>query len=236
MSWEQLEALVGDNAEMAGVVKTLKESSTTMTNNYNALEKTNQGLLSDLTKFKAGNTLVKQSLGIDNLNEESLTEALSKLKGKSNDDKLVAEIDNYKNQLESQKNNFETEKGSLINEIRQLKNGSKLNEVIAGAGVIDDASARSDLAMIVQNMMSYNDKNETVFLNEDGTTKFNVNNQPFTMEDAVNEVLTKRPYLKAGDVKGGSGARESNGNANNNIKTNGSKEDLVNSIAKKYNL
>lgn len=235
MSWEQLESLVGDNAEAVEIVKSLKTNTNELANKYNALEQTNSGILEDLSKYKQGNKLVKEKLGLENLNEESLNEALNKAKSTKGDDKLVAEIENYKKQLNSQKNGFESEKDSLINEIRQLKNGSKLNEVIAGAGVIDDASARSDLSMIVQSMMSYNDKNETVFLNEDGTTKFNANNQPFTMEDAVKEVLEQRPYLKAGDVKGGGNSRESRGGTQD-LKINGSKNDRINAIAQKYNL
>ena len=56
MSWEKLEVLASSDTEVLGFIKSQKESSDTLVTKVNTLETTNNGLLTDLKKFKQGNS------------------------------------------------------------------------------------------------------------------------------------------------------------------------------------
>jgi len=203
MSFEKLKGLIGDSPEAMEVVQSLEASATSNIETINNLERKVSDVTLTRDKFKEGNATVKRILGLDAINEDTLKSVIDG-KGKG-DEGLTAEIDNLKNMLSLKDGEFDTEKNGLITQIRELKNGSQLNEIIAKSGVVDDATARADLAKVVQSMISYDDDNNVIFLNDDKqTTKFNGSN-PFTMQDAVQEALNQRAYLKGPDGKGGSG-------------------------------
>lgn len=205
--WEKALGLVGDNAELKGILESLEKTSQENVNKIGTLEKDLLKVTETRDTYKLGNKLIKEKLGIDKVDEESITEAL---KGKTGD--VNKEVENYKKQMSQQSQEFETEKNQYIADIRDLKNGQNLSELVSSAGVLDEQTARKDVINIVKGMMSYNDKNEAVYLKEDGTTRFNSENKPFSTADAIQSVLSERPYLKATTAKSGDGV-QGNGNS-----------------------
>lgn len=239
MTIEKMIELAGSDQAFVDGLKLLQTNTNNNVERINSLETQLTDVKSTRDSFKSGNALVKNLLGLEKINEDTLNEYLANNKKSSGDEKLLAEIDNYKNQMEKQGSDFGAEKDGLISQIRELKNGTLLSDAIAKAGIIDDGVARSDLANTIKGMMSYNDKNEVVFLNDDGaTTKFNAGGQPYSINDAIVSELEKRPYLKGTDVKSGGGASGNDGSgASGTGKANlaGSKEERMNYIAEKYN-
>ena len=135
---------------------------------------------------------------------------LKSSKGGKGDEKLLAEIDNLKNQLSTNDNAYKEDSNKLIGQIRELSLGSQLTDIIGTSNIIDDPTARKDAMSAVKSMMSFNEKNEPIFVKEDGTTRFNANGGAYSMQDAINEVLEQRPYLMSKDTRSGGGSQSNN--------------------------
>lgn len=210
MNFEQLLALVGDNVEAQTFIKGVQETQETNVQTINKNESLINNLKGDLEKFKQGNSLVKSKLGLEQLNEESLSEALSKYSKSKDDVVSKAEYENIKAELEKINGKYQEDTSKFNSTIQELKLGTQLQDLIAGTSILPEA--RQDALQIVKSMMKFNENNEPVFLNEDGTTKYH-NGKPFGLADAVSSLQETRPYMFSRDTKSGGGTQPNNGSA-----------------------
>jgi len=209
--FEKLKELVGDNsnalAEIENAQKALQDSTSTI----NKLEKTNGDLLVEVKKFKEGNSLVKNELGLDELNSDTIKQALSKFKKDDN-----AEVANLQKQLESVTNDYE---GKLKDATGKL-NGFVMESALSQTGLAQKAANAKAYEALKNDVLSGAtlDGGNIVFKNEDGTTRYGNNGKPYGLSDRVAEIEASEdyaPFLKATN-KGGSGtnpSQNSNGQA-----------------------
>ena len=213
MSFEKLMALISDNAEMVSFTKSLQESTTSNIERINTLEKTNGDLLGEIKNFKLGNNLVKDSLGLENLNQETLMEALNKLKSTKGNDKSLAEIESLKKLIEKTAldkdyvvNDYETKLSdmALTNSLRDLGIGGLVTSPIAEKLILEQLKAGAT-----------RDGDKVVYKNADGSTIYDGTNvmTPQARLKAMQEDTNFKPFFK-GDVKSGSSARDGNNNNN----------------------
>lgn len=213
MSLEEVKKALSENSELVAYVEGLSNKASnvdTLTNKVNEFENKFNDAVSTRDKAKANLSLVKNTFGLEEITEEALSELKNSKNGKG-DEKLLAEIDNLRSQMSTNDNAYKEDSNKLINEIRELRLGSQLSDLIATSNIIDDQTARKDAMNAVKSMMSFNEKNEPIFLKEDGTTRFNANGGTYSMQDAINDVLQQRPYLMARDTKSGGDSRGNSG-------------------------
>ena len=233
MDFEKLMELVGDNDEAKNFVKGVQETQETNVQTINKNENLINNLKDDLGKFKKGNELVKTKLGIDQLNEDSLNEALQ-TKNKGGDEKLIKEIENLKSELDSTSSKYEDTVKQYNSQIQELKVGSKLDDISSNFEFVDN-QARKDAITFVKQQMKFNENNEPVFLNEDGTTKY-LDGKPMGLDDAFKSIESERPYMFAPSTKGGSQSTSNDGGTPNTSNVGGDSKQREQYFKEKFNL
>jgi len=208
MTLEELLELVKDNSEATKFINGLQDTNNTNVQTINKNETLINNLKTDLDKFKAGNSLVKEKLGLDQLNGDTLSEALTKLKSGKGDDGLKAEIENLQKMLNDSNVATETLKSDFANKERDWNTKDIISKYVNHESVIP--TARQDVENRIRNAMSYDENNQPVFLNEDGTTKY-INGQKADFETMYAEVKTNSPHLFKGETKSGSDAQANQG-------------------------
>lgn len=208
MSFAKLKELIGDNAEAIKIVDELESTSNTNVETINNLEKSIGEIKETRDKYKNGNSLVKNLLGLENINEETLNDYLSKNKKQGADETLTKEIDNLKKELENSNIKYQDLVNTSNTQIQDLKLGTQLSDLVGSLNIIPEA--RQDAIAIVKASMSFDENNNPIFRNEDGTTKY-VDGKVMTLEHAVKGLEQSRPYMFAGDTKSGGGSQSNNG-------------------------
>ena len=209
--FEELKGFVGDNQDALELIKKIETSSTDNVVKINTLERQVTDITTTRDKFKTGNTLVKSVLGLDSLNEETLTDAIKALKGsKGGDNASLAEIENLKNLLAAAGTETNTLKSGYESQISTMG----LDNAIANSGVgIDIANA--EMFGIVKDLVkqgaSFED-GKVVYKNQDGTTLYHNGTTPLTISDRVNTLKNNPSYsgLFKPVGSGGSGAPAGN--------------------------
>ena len=201
MSWKKLETLIGDDVELKTFVATQQVSATTNTESINKLELKNTDLLKEVKNFKQGNTLVKELLGVEQINEETVKEALGK---KGGDETLKSEIDNWKSkyvdletQLSTNSNeyNAKLQDMALTNSIRDLGIGAIASTSMSEKIILDSLKQGATL-----------DGDKIVYKNADGTTAFNGSEvvTPQSKLESLKANAEYAPFFKP-DVSSGGG-------------------------------
>lgn len=209
MDFQKLLELVSDNQEAQSFIKGVQETQETNVQTINKNETLITNLKGDLEKFKQGNSLVKSKLGLEQLNEDSLSEALSKLNKNGGDEALKNEIANLQKLLEEAKTQSTQLENNYVDQIRELKTGATLKDIIAKAGVIEEAY--DDAYSIAKSMMSFDENHNPIFKNADGTTKYLSNGKPMTMEDLPSVLKETKSYMFPRETKSGGGSKGSDG-------------------------
>lgn len=209
MSWEKLKALASSDAEVLGFIESQISSSTELVNKVNGLEATNSGVLADLKKFKQGNSLVKDSLGLEEVNSDTIKEALEKLKGAKGDDKLMNEISNLKTLLET----ANTDKQTLETDYQGKLSNMAMTNSLRDLGIGALANGAMSEKMILEHLKTgaVLDGENIVYKKEDGSTLYDGTTlvTPASRLESLKTNDDWKPFLKA-DISGGSGSRESN--------------------------
>ena len=143
-----------------------------------ALQDTNKQLTERVNQLESINTdLVAQKKDLKQKVEDGVT-----------DEDMKAELANYKAQLDQ----VESDKQSLTDGYTKEMNSMKMASQLKEMGVeVHNTDAMNAVVELTLNEATYKDGG-FVFLNEDGTTKFNNANKDFSIQDKINE-------LKGGD-------------------------------------
>lgn len=207
--YDKIIELAGSDSEMVAFLKAEQENSNNNVARIQTLEKTNSGLLDEVKTFKQGNTLIKESLGLEQVNSDSISEALGKLKNAKGDDKLVNEINNLKGLLES----ANSEKESIVNDYESKISNNALTNSLRDLGV--DALGINPMASKM--MLDYLKEGATldgdnIVYKKDGVTEYSGTNvlTPKDKLEAMKSDDNWKAFIK-GDVNSGTGGRESTG-------------------------
>jgi len=234
MDFEKLRSFVGDNEDGINYVDKIEKEANELVEKVNSLETAKNGTLEDLKKFKQGNSLVKEKLGLEQLNEEALDEALKGLGNSKADEKTKAEIEQLKSKLdEANKQKDETVQQyenrlsdmALTNNIRDLGVGQLASTKIAEQTILSELKKGAVL-----------DGDKIVYKNEDGSTVYN-GTSIMTPDKKLEQMRSDenwKPFFRA-DVKSGGGASESKGDGSAN-KIGGSKQERTEAIRQKFKL
>lgn len=198
MSFAKLLEIVKDNEEAVALVKGLQTSSESLTKEVNRLELVANEAIDKRNKIKS---VVKGTLGVDEITEEALKSLISSSKG---DDKSKAEIENLQKQLAELANSKVTIEQSYKQKIQTMN----LEREIASLGISDEVipTKLDYLNFRVRQGLSFNDDGMPMFLNDDGSTKY-VNGKPMTLQDRYSEILEKEPDLFKPNTKSGTGGQ-----------------------------
>lgn len=215
MDFKELLALVGDNAEAKTFIQGVEEQSNLNVQTINKNETLINGLKQDLSKFKEGNSLVKELLGVEQVNKDSLSEALGKLKNTKGDDAFKAELDNKEKVIQDLNSKLNDTVNQMTTQTREYNTSGIISKYANDESVI--STAKDDVAMIMKSMLQYNESNEPVFLNSDGTTKY-INNKPAGFDDVFAEIRSSKPHLFNKTTKDGGGTQSNNNNGQTSFK------------------
>ena len=216
MSWDKVKTLLKEDAEGLALVESLEETSKTNTATINALETKTSGLAEDLSKFKLGNNLVKSVLGIDQLNEDTLKEALAS-RGKGGDEKLLAEIDNYKKINESLVNDKATLSSDYETKIKTMALTNNLRDL----GIDGQASSpRAAKALLDELKEDATFENDSIVYKKNGVTLFGNDNKPLTPQQRFSEMKSNQEYsgFFKPDIASGGGKPPLSGKLPDNLK------------------
>ena len=97
---------------------------------------------------------------------------------------------------------------SFNTQIRELKLGTQLSDLLVKNGVLPNAVKSASRE--VSQMMKYDDNNNPIFLNDDGSTKY-LNGKPMGLADAVTDIKTTHDYMFSRDTKSGGGSQGNDG-------------------------
>ena len=209
MSLELLEKLAveSNNAEIINAVGSVKESYRTNVERLSFLEK---DIKKAVEKRDEQSQLVKNKLGIKELSEEALEEALSKLKGNSSND---GEIKNLTTMVEMLK----TEKEAIEASYKSKINSYKIERALSDLGAREEAEGKKAYDIILNEIsdgIEFDENGNIVFKAKDGTTVRNTDGSPISLADKYNQLkdsdelsfLFKKKRSKSGTGSGGAGS------------------------------
>ena len=192
MSFEKLKTLVGDSAESLGIIKTLEETASNNVKTINDLERRVTEVSDTRDKYKMGNSTVKSLLGLEAINEDTLKEFLENNKGKGGDEKLVAEITNLKDLLQTSN----TANDTLTNDFNGQIQAMGLDNAFTNAKV-STIFANDDMLQMGMGLFkkgaAFKDNNVT-YMNDDGSTAYGKDGKPLTIQGRVDEVRANPNY------------------------------------------
>ena len=155
-----------------------------------ALQETNKQLTERITQL--------ESINIDLVTQKK--ELKQKIEDGVTDEDLKAELDNYKEQLSL----VEADKVELTDGYTKELNSLKMSQQLKEMGVkVHNTDAMNAVTELALQEATYKDGG-FVFLNEDGTTRFNDANKDFGIQDKINELKEgDKSYLFVADSGGG---------------------------------
>ena len=217
MSWQKLKELLSESSDGLEIVKGLEATSLSNVSTINSLETKSSALSTDLSKFKLGNTIVKEHLGIEQLNEDTIKEALSKMKGGKGDEASLAEIGNLKKLLEESGVRESTLTTGYEEQLQEMALTNSLRDI----GIDSVASSTRASKLLLDDLKSgaVFENNLIVYKGADGTTLYGKDNKPLTPTQRFAEMQSSEDYsgfFKA-DVKRGGGAQHNAGSSSNGL-------------------
>jgi len=168
---------------------------------------------------------------LESINSDLVTqkkELKQKLEDGASDEDLKLELANYKTQLEQ----VEADKDSLRDGYTSELNGLHMQNQLKEMGVeTHNLDAMNAVSGLVLQEATYKD-GAFVFLNDDGTTKFNQSNKDYSIQDKINELKeSDKAYLFKASNGGGAKAPEGKPTPVNQSDT-----DRVNALKLKHNI
>lgn len=160
-----------------------------------------QAKIEELTQT---NKELVERVGVLETNNKDLVEQREQLKAKikegANDEELKKELEAYKEQLEK----VEQDKQAIESEYTQKLASMQLINQLKESGVkAHNDDALNSIASIILEKAQYKD-GSFVFTDEEGKTRFNEENKPYSVIDAVSELKqSEKAYLFKEDTGAG---------------------------------
>jgi hypothetical protein len=213
MDYETLEKLLEGNQEAIEFVQSTQETVTSLSERVNNQERKIEDIIQSRDKVKQRLGLIKQKLGIEEVTEEALEKAMAI----EPDEKVKAEIDNYKSEID----NLRKQQNEIQSKFAEEKAQMKIGNEILNSGVGSEA-ATPEAAELLSSLLikgaTVDDSGNVVYKNSDGTTMLK-DGKPVSVKDRLNELRTNNGYagLFKSLVTGGSGGPGSGKEASRNV-------------------
>ena len=209
--FKKLKALASGNEEMLGMIDTLEANSKSSVETINNLERKVSEITETRDKYKSGNSLVKSVLGLDTVNEETITEAINALKKSKGDEQSIAEINNLKTLLEKATHDNSNLTSDYESKLQSMALKNSLRDLGLGS-LASSPQTEGDLLRHLQNG-AVHENDSIVYKNADGTTIYGANGKPLTPAEKLESMKTDTayaPYFKA-DARSGTGSSNHSG-------------------------
>lgn len=200
--FEQLKKFLEGNEEGLKLVGSLESAQNELVNKVNSLEAKFEEAKTTRDKVKAQLREVKDSLGLENVDKDSLAKLLE-----DKDPQAVKELENLKTQLSS----ISKEKEDEVSQLKSKLTDYVMRTELSKTGLAQDAlnsTMYSFLEKAALEGATYSDETGIVFKNPDGTTVYN-GSQPMTLSDKVEKLKGSddfAPMFKA-TVRSGSATK-----------------------------
>lgn len=213
MSLDKLRELVSDNQEAIEIIDGVRATVNELTSKLNKLETDSKKAFSARDELKSKLNLVKNTFGLDEIDDDSLTKIL-KSKGNEN------EITNLKSLLEK----TTLEKQEMEKTYKQKLTSFAVEQAIIATGLAQKADTKEDFEFLkskVLNGLVYNEDGSISFVNEDGSTVYEQGKQ-LSIDAKVESLYNNPQYAKYFKTKGvgGTGANP-NPNGGSGMQNNG---------------
>ena len=237
MSFEKLLETVGDDQELKTFIEGVQSTQKDNVSTINKLETSLEEVKQTRDRYKQGNSLIKDKLGLENINEESLGAYLDSIKKNTGEESLKVEIENLKRLLET----ANKDKQSLTNDyeakIQDMGLTNSLRDLGIG-GLASSPRTEQDILRELKSGAVFEDGN--IIYKKDGKTEYGTDGKPLDPKSKLAQLQASeefKPYFKP-DVKSGSGTPPNGGNEQNTkgVTLDGTKADRINAIKQKYNL
>ncbi|MCF6207686.1 MAG: hypothetical protein L3J47_12495 [Sulfurovum sp.] len=199
MTIEEIKELLKDNQDAVSALEDVVKTRDDLTDRVQFLEKEAKTAFEKRDQTRQELSRIKETLGLDEINEENL----KKLKSKDQN----PELDNLKKQLEE----AAKMKDQVLSEFEQYKQNVALERVVTEAGVEANV-ANPKMFEIVKNLLLEGAKvmpdGTVAYVNPDGTTVYR-DGKPLSVSDRLNEMKESDDYagLFKPIVAGGSGSK-----------------------------
>jgi len=221
---------LSDDSQMVDFVKGLNDKAQNvegLTTKVNDLERKSTEAIEGRQALK---TLVRNTLGVDDVSEDSLKAILDN-KAKP-DEKSQLEIDNLKKMIET----LNTEKTQIQTDSTKVIQDFHLTNSIRDLGIGQMAStkiAESQLVDILKDGVTI-ENGKAVYKSEDGTTQFH-NGVEMNTTHKLDSIKANPDYahLFKSSTNSGSGTSGTNGTSNTSSNMGGTKEERTKSIQDK---
>lgn len=212
--FEKLRAKVGDNAEVLALIDQIEGTTNDNVQKINELETSLTAVKQTRDQYKAGNALVKQVLGVDQVNEDTIKEAIKALqKGGKGDDANKAEIDNLKKLLQETADERDNLKKDYEGKLQSMALDNALANAGLGANVANEAMYSIVADLVKKGAVL--DGDQIVYKNEDGSTVYGDDKKPLNIQSKMDQLKTDPSYagLFKVDVIAGTGTPPIQGGA-----------------------
>ena len=231
MTKEEVIKLLEGNEDAIKFVGDLDSTKNYLTQQVNSLEVKFNEARDGRDKTKESLRYVKEKLGIDEINDDTLAKALKK---KGGDDAELQNLQKLLEEAKAQSKTVETEyKGKLAKYVMQNELGktglaqeaynSKMYQILE-TEVLKDAVYEND---------------QIIFKNVDGSTLYGDKGKPMALEDRVAMLRsdpTYAPMFKPSNNGGGGSGGSQNGSSSSKVDVGGSKQEQISAIEQRFGL
>lgn len=231
MTIEELKKLLDGNEEATKFVDEVFTTKDELTKQVNSLEVKFNEAKEGRDKTKERLRYVQETLGVDEINEETLAKAL---KRKGGDD---AELQNLKQQLEK----AAEERKQIEDKYKRELSTYVMKTELTKTGLAQDAY-NGEMYQILEGIVlkdAQYDNGNVVFKNPDGSTAYGENGKPLSLKDRVSQIKADPRYapMFKPSGNGGTGTKGVDGKpSTNKIDLAGSKQERARAIAERYGL
>lgn len=231
MTKEDLLKLLDGNEDAIKFVETMDSTKNDLTQQVNSLEVKFNEARDGRDKTKESLRYVKEKLGIDEINDDTLAKALKK---KGGDDAELQNLQKLLEEANGKTKEVENEyKGKLAKYVMQ-------NE-LSKTGLAQEAYNSKMYSILETEVLrdAVYENDQIIFKNADGSTLYGDKGKPMALEDRVAMLRsdpTYAPMFKPSNNGGGGSGGSQNGNHSLKVKVGDTKENQVNAIADRFGL
>jgi len=191
------------------LLEAIKGVDETISNNVNLINSLEKDLNKSIEKRDRQAKLVRDTLGVSEITEDSL-------KAFGSDDTLRAENENLMNVI----NTLKDEKDTLSNKYNETTNKYMVEKELIKLGATNDVASSKAYDILLSEITSnasFGDGGELLFKSSDGTTIRNADGSPMKLEDrykSITENDDMKFLFKSSKPKSGSGSNGGKGGSN----------------------
>lgn len=208
--WEKLYGLIGDNPNAKAEIDNIKQSvvgqEEVLSRKIASLQEQFDAVKSEKEKYKLGNKLVKEKLGLDKIDEDTLAQKLETL-NKGKDGEAIREITN---KLSEKEKYIQDLQKSHKDEIARMRVDNEISKSLSGIPILENELVREIFSeKIKSNIHAFEDGTVKPFEKiGDAIIPLRQNGKELSVSEYANQLLQKEEYapFRKATVSGSAGS------------------------------